>query len=92
MGLSDLFDGIEVKIPFAGVLHWSKKRMAELGIRLFLMNCIILGKGPGGSRSYVNKVIVTLRPRFARWPAIVLVGVNRRGQLPAVLINPVDCT
>ena len=66
--------------------------MAELGILLFLMDCIILGKGLGGSMSGVSEVIVTLRRRFARSPAIVLVGVNRRGQLPAVLVYPVDCT
>jgi len=40
----------------------------------------------------MNKVIVTLRRRFARWPGFVLVGVNQRGQLPAVLVDPVDCT
>ena len=40
----------------------------------------------------MNKVIVTLRRRFARWPGFVLVSVNRRGQLPAVLIDPVDRT
>lgn len=39
----------------------------------------------------MNKVIVTLRRRFARWPGFVLVGVNQRGQLPAVLVDPVDC-
>ena len=84
--------GVEGEMPFAGVLHWSKKRMAELGIRLFLLNSIILGEGLGGSRSCVNKVIVTLRRRFAWWPVFVLVGVNRHGQLPSVLVDPVDCT
>ncbi len=40
----------------------------------------------------MSKIIVTLRRRFVRWPVFVLVGVNRRGQLPAVLVDPVDCT
>jgi hypothetical protein len=38
----------------------------------------------------MNKVIVTLRRRFAKSPVIVLVSVNRCGQLPAVLEDPVD--
>ena len=66
--------------------------MAELGILLFLGGCIALIRGLGGSRSCMNKVIVTLRRRFVKLPVFVLVGVNRRGQLPAVLIDPVDCT
>ena len=40
----------------------------------------------------MNKVIVTLRRRFVKLPGFVLVSVNRRGQLPAVLVDPVDCT
>ena len=66
--------------------------MTELGILLFRMVYLALIKGLGDSRSCVNKVIVMLRRRFARWPGFVLVGVNRRGQLPAVLVDPVDRT
>ena len=40
----------------------------------------------------MNKAVVTLRRRFVKSSVIVLVGVNRYGQLPAVLEDPVDCT
>ena len=39
----------------------------------------------------MNKRTVTLRRRFVKSSVIVLVGVNRCGQLPAVLVDPVDC-
>lgn len=40
----------------------------------------------------MNKVIVTLRRRLGKSSVNVLVSVNRYGQLPAVLEDPVDCT
>lgn len=86
VGGSSFFDAEDRGIPYALVLSDvslgeavgdpSKSNVVGLQQRLTLE----------------ERVIVILRRRFARWPGFVLVGVNRRGQLPAVLEDPVDCT
>ena len=51
-----------------------------------------LGEDPRRPKGLMKKVVVTLRRRFRRQPVIVLLSLNQCGQIPAVLVDPMDCT